>query len=326
MVINLFEKGDGLQCLKEIYHLSDDQIKTIEDRVFEYENPPMSMAEIEALISALRSSLGSTEEEIKTIKAGLLDKSRKNRWPKCDCIEIFLKETGIKPDVFDVDNVMVHCKHISSSIDHGESIRKHGLLKLTDLLETESPLSGFLREHGIKIIPSEYKINVRGNDKTLSQSSRAYGILYSKLYHDNGEVEVFISGDEKGLKKYSTVYRYPEILCTLDQALNDNNILGWEWMNQKTETLMIQFDAYLHECIIHEMPSSKHDMKNYYALEDYLSGAYDGENIPHRFWENYWIIESCLKNSTSFEARPEAYAAIKKDVKISADRLSIEVI
>lgn len=326
VVIDLFKKGDGLCCLKEIYNLSDSQITRIEDKVFEYATPPMPKKKIDELITLLQTLPGETEAEIKNVKAFLLDKTRLNRWPRSECVSIFLEETGIKPDIFDVGNVMVHCKHICSSIDHGESIRKYGLLKLTDLLEMKSPLSEFLRVHGIKVIPSECRIIVNGNETSISQSG-TYGVLYSKLYHDNGEVEVFISGDEKGLEEYSSVYHYPEILCTLDQALhNSSNTLGWSWVNQKTETLMIQFDAYLDECIIHEMPSSKYDMQKYYALVDFLSCSYDEENIPHRFWENYWIIESCLENSTTLEARPEAYAAIKKDAIISADRLSIEVI
>jgi len=55
VVIDLFKKGDGLCCLKEIYNLSDSQITRIEDRVFEYATPPMPINEINEQITSLQS-------------------------------------------------------------------------------------------------------------------------------------------------------------------------------------------------------------------------------------------------------------------------------
>lgn len=89
MVIDLFKKGDGLRCLKEIYNLSDSQITRIEDSVFEYETPPMSIKEIDELITSLQTLPGETEAEIKNVKAYDPCTSRRENGPdavhrRCD--------------------------------------------------------------------------------------------------------------------------------------------------------------------------------------------------------------------------------------------------
>ena len=68
MVIDLFDKGKGLQCLKSIYHLSDEQLKHLEDKVFEYENPPMTEEQIEETIAVLLKISGESEESLQTTR------------------------------------------------------------------------------------------------------------------------------------------------------------------------------------------------------------------------------------------------------------------
>lgn len=330
MVIDLFNKGDGLSCLKKIYQLDDKQLQNIEDRVFEYDTPPKTQEEIDEFIATIASLPGETEESARTTAAHLFDRNRMKRWPVDDCVKVFLEETGIKPNIYDVSEVKVRCKHVTAQIDGGESMRMYGLLKLTDMLEEDTPLSRFLKENGIAVNPSEYILTV-GNETIMipeRSNGNQIGVLSSKLYYDKGEIEVFISGEDERIVDYSCVKRCPEILQTLDTFIGgyDCTRLQEAWEDRKTDLMIVQFDLGLDELIIHSMPNRMNDMEKYWELEEFLSKEYEREKIPDRFWQNYWIILNCLDNATTYFDRQELYAAVKPNVLIDPERITLHSI
>ena len=249
-----------------------------------------------------------------------------NRWPVDNCVGVFLEETGINPDIFDVSGVKVRCRHISASVDGGKSIRKYGLLKLTEVLERDTPVSAFLKDNGIRIIPSKHQIVV--NDTAYSIPLHGgevpFGCLSSKLYYDKGEIEVFISGEEEDMVGYSCIRDCPEILYTLDDELGYNDLrLQHRWTEKKTDLLLVQFDVGFDEIIIHTLPNARNDITKYYEIEQFLSQDYERDEIPKRLWQNYWIILSCLNNATTYGSLSETYAAILPDVQIGKERISV---
>jgi len=317
MVIDLFKKGTGMKCLKEIYQIDERTLRAIEDRAFRYETPPLSDEEIEETIETLRELPGNTKEKMIDFREVLRDRSRLTRWPVDDCVKIFLEETGIHPDTFDLSDVKVHCRHIAAIIDNGDLIRESGLCRLDELLDNPSPLSGFLLENGIVIKVAEHRILVDGNEYEISEEIEEFKILWSKLYHDLGEIEVFISGELNKAKGYSCISRCPEILYTLDDIF-DKDLQG-KWSERKTTLLLIEFDVDFDECIIHKMADYHDD------IEPFFSREYE-EEIPKLALMNYWVICQCLYNSSETIGMTEEYAAIRPEVRISPGRLTITVL
>ena len=330
MVIDLFNKGDGLRCLKKIYQLDDEQLQDIEERVFEYDTLPRTQEEIDEFIDTIATLPGESEESARATAEHLFDRSKMNRWPVDDCVKVFLEETGIKPDIYDVSKIKVRCRHVTAQIDGGESIKQYGLLKLTDMLEQNTPLRRFLEEYGIAVNPSECRLTVGNETIMIPERSNGdqIGVLSSKLYYDKGETEVFISGEDERIVDYSCVKRCPEILQTLDVIIGGHNCtrLQEAWEDRKTDLMIVQFDMGFDELIIHCMPNKKNDIGKYWELKEFLSEEYERERIPDCFWQNYWIISNCLDNATTYFDRQEIYAAVKPSVKIGPERITMHSI
>lgn len=311
-VVNLFDRGVGLQCLKDIYGLNNEQIRNIENRVFSYDPPLLSEEEKEEQISTFKDIYGENGEETKLFIKLINNKSRRNCILADDCVELFLEQTGIEPDVFDLSDVKLLFRHVTSVIDNGKSIREKGLLRLDELLESSSPLSDFLKRNNIIICPSKKIIYVDGNSYDIDYKGK-FGILASKLYHDLGEIEMFVCGSD--IVDYSCIAECPEILCTLDEVLK-NKKLHNKWLQYKTDLFIIEFLAGFDECIIHQISNDSN------GLEQYLSKDYSG-NIPINVGRNYWIIKRCLENANPKSYGSEEYAAIKSDVRINPERLKL---
>lgn len=63
---------------------------------------------------------------------------------EADPVLYFLQNTKIMLDGISVDNVFLHCKHITTSSDNLDSFMKHGLLSLADVLSKDTPVYGKL--------------------------------------------------------------------------------------------------------------------------------------------------------------------------------------
>lgn len=140
--INLFDRCTGLLVLKDIYQIPDPVLRQILSRCI--------------------------------VRNGIYYEVAENG------ISIFLEETGIHPDTYDVSDVKVHCKHITTAFDNGKSIKSLGFLPLTRLLEEESALSGFLRSNGIIVTPSRYRIEINGKNTEFHLHLKTVHLMFGK--------------------------------------------------------------------------------------------------------------------------------------------------
>ena len=236
-----------------------------------------------------------------------------------DSLSYFLDKTKILLDVVDIKDVYIHCKHITTSIDGLEYLKKYGLLPLSRLLEERSPLSNFLLEHGITIDIKNRTIDYLGKKMYLYKSDEEctecfFGTkcrcltdpihktktslqyrdiaceyrdkikcIKSKLFYDKAELEVHIFGSDEDVHNYSIVKRYPEILYTVEELINS------------------LFDKYL--CLTHEWFEKAN--KEHYCVEFDVNIS-DFENIttksPHVYdyqYDDYLCY--CKQDLDSYE-------------------------
>lgn len=295
-IVNLFDRCSGMMTLQEIYHVPDPVMGSIMKRCI-----------------------------IKGVPF----------WDITDnCVIIFLEETGIHPDTFDVSDVKVHCKHITTAFDGGKSIMKNGLMPLNVLLEKESVLSTFLKENGITISPFEQYIVIKGEKYWIPESSvgtdvdewERFRFLSPAIYHDHGEVEAFISGEKKEILEYSTVRNYPEILASIGDTVKNikgyDPELGSRWIERNPITFIADFDVRLNDLSYHNGMRSRKDNPDYYwELEKYFEIENNQES--ESTWQNEWIIRSCFYNSCPGVVETLCAVGIKSDVVIPGETITL---
>lgn len=292
MTIDLFEKGTGLSKLKELYHLQDDDISWVQDNLFEYDGSLISLEEVEEIIQTAREFLYETEESLNQIREEMLGRNSMTRCVKDNAAEQFLDRFG----ECDLSNVQFTLRHITAAIDGSLSIRTHGLIKLTNLLGTQSPLSTFLSDNGIVFNVPDRTVRVNGDLHSLDESR--FGELRRKLYYWRGEIEAFICGEKEMIINYSCIRDCPEFISSIDSILNDGkDVLKDKWMDRGAKTFCVEFDAGLSEFSISEYPDAN-------ARE-----------------LNEWIIKMCLTNMCSNLGLPEKYVALRD--RIEPKRLRI---
>ena len=307
-VVNLFEKCDGLGFLREIYSLNNDQTCNIAKRAF----PFMSQVD----------------------------------YPVDQFVRIFLEETNIHPDTYDISNIKLHCKHVSNHIDHGDFIRAKGLMTLTELLELDSPLHSFLAERDLELFPKDHYFLYNNRRFYLPSPDmsdtvpywKAVDTLCYKLYSHHGEIEAFVCGEPSDLKKYSTVIRNPEILNTLDRMIcslykaglcHKESSFEKDWQAASTGCSLVEFDLkFIETGYIGDMTTPNYcSDSEWAAVEPFLSGHYENErDTPQMLWWNNWLIFHCLYNFAPEYSLPEKYISAKSDVRLGPDRITINSI
>ena len=294
MIINLFEKGTGMNTLQELYRISDEDVSWVQDTLFDYESELPTEESVNETIRVLRELPNNTEESLEFVRRYMLDRNHRTRWVKDDAADLFLDRF----DECDLSDIKFTLRHITAVIDEGESIRKYGLLKLTDQLGMATPLSIFLKENGIVFNIPERTIEIKGHLHDLDEEK--YDRIYNKLYYWNGEIEAFICGEMKTMMEYSCIGCYPEFLNSIEHDLFDGkSILGWKWFERRRLTLCIEFDMRLSDFLICE-----------------LKGASDREI-------NEWIIRMCLGNMIKDLELPETYAALPGSVDPEILRIKV---
>lgn len=153
-----------------------------------------------------------------------------------DLIDFVSDLKGYDASNVNLSNVRIKCKHITTCADRCESIKRHGLLNLLDLLQIDCDLTRFLKKHHIEIDEETRRVIVNGHLISISQD----GQLYSCLYYDNGEVEAFYQGSDEEILRYSVVRYYPEIIMRLANDLSIPELIK-DWENFQTETYCIEF-------------------------------------------------------------------------------------
>lgn len=299
--VDFFNKNRGLIYLKEIYQLDNRIIGNIFSKCFEHNQ--------------------FTPE------------------PKEDSFIIFLEETGIHPDTFDLSNVKIHCKHITTTFDNGESIRELGLKPVIYLLENKSALSIFLKKYGIVITPTSHLLVYGDKEYSIpiqEENNKFYYSLFKRLsnilYHDNGEIEVFINADLDSMLNYSVVRYYPEILDSISEVINsltgDDLDLGTKWSLNHPKTMIVEFDVNINDMsFIGGLGDYKNNYSTYEKATRFFMNPiypiYFETQIPRLFWLNEWLIRMCFSNFCAFDHVSDVYAGIKADVDISSDEITL---
>ena len=308
---------------------------------------------IEALKSLYRVSLLQITNILKNICVPAQD----------DLVKIFCEETSIELDCAEATkDLFLKGIIVSATIDNNEHLLKKGLLPIDVLLENDSPINRFLLNHYIKIDPGNHTLYYKKNkfyipekdedckwcaykrdscfcsDRSYKELSCGYrkgiGFLSQKLYSDNAEIEMFISGTNEKMLSYSTVSNYPEILHTIDNFFRIFGIsginLGNEWYRQKKTCIIdlwVRYEDMSYRGI--QTKANNEEAEHFFCKYiNYCSQEYnDVKDLPDCFWDNIWIITSCLYNLSTFDDDyPEIYAGIKHGVTIPLENISIREI
>lgn len=282
-----------------------------------------------------------------------------------DYINVFCEETGIKLDDVNIAyNIDFLGKIVSTTTDNFEYLHEVGLVSLDFLLEHDSPISCHLKKYDIEINPRRHELIYNGNkfhipsynqdckwcslrnkqctfidkkNKDMYCSYRkAINPLAIKLYSDDCEIEMFLSASKNDMIKYSTVNRYPEIFSTVDSLVEKlfkkHLNIGNEWCKAKQSSYVITAPVkyndfsyknnYINanngiEALAYFQRYKMFCSKDYYHVED----------VPICFWDNIWIINTCLNLIVSCgESNGYICAGIKHDIQIPYNKLKIEII
>lgn len=283
-----------------------------------------------------------------------------------DNIAIFCEETGLGLDEINVvDNDLEFLgKIVSTTIDDCNHLEMNGLIPVDILLEQPSPIQQHLKRHHIEIYPSTQELFYMGRRYFIPTSEQdckwcAYNEsrcryakslykdiscpyrdtisrLSTKLYSDNAEIEMFLVAPREKMLSYSTVNNHPEILYTIENFIysffkKSENICS-SWKNQKQYSYIISLRVKYENMSYRGGYIDSHcgrEAENVFSdYEKYCkSNYYSIEHIPTCFWDNIWIINTCLSVIGSFgEIQREVYAGIKHGISIPYNKLKIEKI
>ena len=282
-----------------------------------------------------------------------------------DIVSVFCEKTGVNLDEIDVSNDIEFIgKIVSTTIDDCNYIKKVGLVPLDVLLENDSPIKKHLKKYQIEIRPSEHRMIYRGKcfyipldgencekcvfgedqcifSNRLYKNShcdylKAIRPLSIKLYKYKSEIEMFLFGSTDAIIEYSNVKFFPEIFDTIESFIRsflkkDLNIAA-DWTRQKQYSYIITLSVKyndISEVISHFSGTDKRKSESIFLkYQRFCCKVYnDIEQVPKCFWDNIWLIKTCLNIIFSINgSNEEIYAAIKHDVKIPYDKLKIDKI
>ncbi len=283
-----------------------------------------------------------------------------------DNVTIFCEETGLKLDEINVvdDDLEFIAKIVSTTIDDCDHLKRNGLIPIDVLLEQSSPIQQHLKSHQIEIYPSTHELFYKGerysiplpNNKCewciyneseclyiknncMSSSCdyrKAINRLSTKLYSDKAQIEMFLISPIDEMLSYSVVNRHPEMLLTIDDFIRkffkDGNTVGSSWKNQKQYSYIVTFPikyndmSYRNNYI--DNNSYSEASNTLYDYEEYCkNNYYDINQVPKCFWDNVWLIRTCLSVIGSFgDYNGQICAGIKHEITIPYDKLNIEII
>ena len=219
----------------------------------------------------------------------------------------------------------IYCKHFTTCNDDLESIMRYGLLRLDEVLIADTPLKRFLAEYNIQIEPVKkefsykrhiWKINAPNEQcqpcirnkpcgaYALCDFREQMGMLHSKLYHDKGEIEFFIGGDEKTINGYQTIQEAPEILINVARIMKCMHSKISEYCLQNFWNRKDNWKKYLLEFYIPyealemnieiKRDSYYYDCREWLELVGFSEDDYFDDVVPLTFYHNKHIIENCL--------------------------------
>lgn len=276
---------------------------------------------------------------------------------KEDRLEYFLKQTSIKLDMVDINDVVLHCKHVMTTDDNFESLRRYGLITLDKVMKLNTPLHEFLQVHGIEVdvenriinykskkaylyeVDEEcticfygegckYLIYLNGEKTNLTYRNMACdyreGIsnLRTKLYSDKSEIEVHLAGEEEDVKDYSVVKYYPEILLTIEELIwklfGENPHLTDDWRKkQNNRYFCLDFDVSIFKF---ERITSMSIFSNDYDYYEYNEKPLDNRTSKN-FYGNLFILDNAIRVLSA--EKPTLYGQLLPSVNIPFKDITI---
>jgi len=248
------------------------------------------------------------------------------------------------------NNCHLLCRHLTTCSDNAQSIRKRGLLNLSEALVQKTDLSCFLKDNGIKIDPYKYRMKYKENwweikvknfemegvsfnelinsKKDDFEFNKEMNILYNKLYFDRGEIECFLRTTDSQAQAYSLIFYCPEILITIGKIINAfdetmvENYLQTLWQKKKGYA-QYYVDFKVPYCAVDMNISHKHNSyydenENWFDYAGYTYEDYICDNIPIEFYHNKHIIENLYY---SFFSNEQLCGQILPEYKIEPDTI-----
>ena len=281
-----------------------------------------------------------------------------------DVVSVFCEKTGFKLDELEVTNDIEFVgKIVSTTIDDFAYLKQVGLVPIDFLLENNSPIRKHLKKYGLEIKPSSHKLIY--NEKQFYIPSNgtdckycAYGYdkckfddkkykdmycpylesiapLAAKLYSDNAEIELFLISQREEMLEYSRVKYYPEIFDTIETLMRKlfkkELRIGDEWERQKRTsyivTLNIKYGDMSYRNGYIRGTDGGDAINTYSNYEKYCNNIYDLiEEVPKCFWDNIWLIQTCLSVICSSGSCVQICAGLHHNVTFPYESLSIELI
>ena len=263
----------------------------------------------------------------------------------------FAQKLGVNllTDTSDCDVV---CRHITTCSDNLSSIMTYGLLPLIQMLSSDTQLKTFLKKYGIEIQPSNYKMIVKNhvfhinrhdercavcvfkpaeevNCRIFCDYHYKMALLHTKLYHDKGEIEAYMSGsDESMLEGYTSIIDGPEILLTVGGILNalyrkfDSSCLQQAWSKQRgMKRYILEFRVPLNALESNPGINEYRDYTEWYDYAGFDCDDYINNRVPRDFYLNKKLMEEFY--NTMFSFCDNSYCQIIPSFHVSADRIRI---
>ena len=221
-----------------------------------------------------------------------------------DVVSQFCDYFDFKLDMVDVTSSELLCKHITTTIDSGDSLRQNGFRSLKELLQKESVLTQFLKENYVILDIAKMTLKYKDFQEIQLLPERCeYDIqevkrLSSTLNHDNGVIEAFYCGDMEEMLGYSTVAECPEILDKIDNVIYKK--YGYEegglcqaWKNKVDKRLVVEFLIQVNN-MDYCTAMYQNGMGQY---DDYMQETYEYiDSYPQKALINRWFIQSMIKD------------------------------
>lgn len=281
-----------------------------------------------------------------------------------DSVSVFCEQTGIKLDELDVtDDIEFVGKIVSTTTDDFAHLKQAGLVPIDILLENDSPISRHLKKFGLEIKPSSHKLIYDGKqfyiprngtdckccaygDEKCRFDDKKYKDMYcsylksiaplaTKLYSDNAEIELFLISQREEMVEYSRVKYHPEIFDTIETLMKKlfkkELKIADKWEQLKQTSYVVTLNVKYKDMSYRNGYISGTDGRNainiYSDYEKYCNNVYNlTEEVPKCFWDNIWLIQTCLSVICSFGSSGQICAGIHHNVTFPYEELNIELI
>lgn len=268
----------------------------------------------------------------------------------------FINEFRINLNSFDSSNIHFVGRHITTANERTLcSFREKGLWDLHSSLQSETPLSNFLKNFKIQIdIENKiFKFNKRsitiegnkdfehvcfmGRDATCRWSCgceafQKLAILHHKIYDFEATLEFFVAGGLDEMLGYSTISHCPEILDTIDQLISSvcrpyalcTYPLCYKWTEEHPDCYLMEFEVSLSHMETYNPINyieAFSEIKNCFNWSNISFEDYCEHTISQRVFDNIYLINKII-NAYVYNDR-EQYGSLLPGLSISPNELKI---